>query len=137
VVRFLSPEWVESFNEAVFDVVVAPAGPDAGLAVRDGHFSMGQVVTGGPDGDVRTTLRVSAGRLTMTISGGEDGDVAVTIRLTWTDAVAMAAGDLAPGEAIAAGRVRVKGDLSVLAEAQGVLAAVQPQLQELRHRTEY
>ena len=135
MVRFLSPEWVESFNEAVSEVVVEPPGPDAGLAVRDGRFSMGQVVTGGPHGDVRTTLRVNAGRLTM--SAGGDDDVAVTIRLTWTDAVAMAAGNLAPGEAIAAGRVRVKGDLSVLAEAQGVLVAVQPQLQELRRRTEY
>ena len=61
----------------------------------------------------------------------------MTIRLTWADAVAMAAGELAPGEAIAAGRVRVRGDLSVLAEAQAVLGAVQPQLQELRDRTEY
>ena len=65
------------------------------------------------------------------MTGGEAGDAAVTIRLTWADAVAMAAGELAPGEAIAAGRVRVRGDLSVLAEAQAVLVAVQPHLQEL------
>jgi hypothetical protein len=135
VSRFLSPEWVEAFNEALADVAVAPPGPEAGLAVRDGRFSMCQVVTGGPDGDVQTTLRVQEGRVTMT--GGDCGEAAVTIRLTWEDAVAMVAGELAPGEAIAAGRVRVRGDLSVLAEAQAVLGAVAPHLHKVRDLTEY
>jgi hypothetical protein len=133
--RFLGPAWVEAFNDALADVVITPPGPEAGLAVRDGRFSMGQVVTGGPEGDVRTTLRVLEGRVTMT--GADEGDAEVTIRLTWADAVAMAAGELSPGEAIAAGRVRVRGDLSVLAEAQAVLAAVQPHLEKLRDLTEY
>ncbi len=133
--RFLSPEWMAAFNEALVDLAIAPPGPDAGLAVRDGRFSMGQVVTGGPDGDVRATLRVVDGRVTMT--DGEASDAAVTIRLTWADAVSMAAGELAPADAIAAGRVRVRGDLSVLAEAQAVLGAVQGQLQALRDVTEY
>jgi SCP-2 sterol transfer family len=138
VTRFLSPEWMDAFNNALADVAVAPPGPEAGLAVRDGRFSLGQVVTGGPDGEVRSILRVLDGRVTLTATdAGDDGDPAVTIRLTWDDAVSMAAGELAPGEAIAAGRVRVRGDLSVLAEAQAVLAAVQPHLQELRALTEY
>ena len=71
------------------------------------------------------------------MTAGESTDAEVTIRLTWDDAVAMAGGKLAPADAIAAGRVRVRGDLSVLAEAQGVLAVVQAQLQDLRDRTEY
>lgn len=133
--RFLGPEWVDAFNEALADVVIAAPGPNAGLAVRDGRFTMCQVVTGGPDGDVQTTLRVVEGRVTMT--AGASPDAAVTIRLTWADAVAMAAGELAPGEAIAAGRVRVRGDLSVLAEAQSVLGEVQPHLQTLRDDTRY
>ena len=133
--RFLSPEWVDAFNQALVDVVVAPPGDEAGLAVRDGRFTMGQVVTGGPDGDTETTLEVREGKVTMTTGGS--GDAAVTIRLSWADALSMAVGELAPAEAIAAGRVRVRGDLSVLAEAQMVLAAVAPHLQELRARTEY
>ena len=71
------------------------------------------------------------------MTGGDSGDAAVTIRLTWDDAVAMVAGELAPGEAIAAGRVRVRGDLSVLAEAQAVLGAVAPHLHKVRDLTEY
>jgi len=135
VIRFLGPEWVDAFNRALLDVSVAPPGPDAGLAVRDGRFSMCQVVTGGPEGDVTRTLRVEDGRVTMAV--GDSGDAAVTIRLTWDDAVAMAGGELSAGEAIAAGRVRVRGDLSVLAEAQAVAGAVAPKLQELRDLTEY
>jgi hypothetical protein len=135
VIRFLGPEWVDAFNEALVDVTVPPAGPEAGLAVRDGRFTVCQVVTGGPDGDVQTTLAVRDGRVSMT--SGDCGEAAVTIRLSWDDAVAMAAGELVPGEAIAAGRVRVRGDLSVLAEAQAVLGAVAPRLQTLRDLTEY
>jgi len=135
VIRFLGPEWVAAFNDALAGVVVAPAGPEAGLAVRDGSFRMCQVVTDGPDGEVRTTLEVHDGRVTMT--GGESPDAAVTIRLTWADAVAMASGELAPGEAITTGRVRVRGDLSVLAEAQAVLGAVAPHLRKLRDLTGY
>jgi hypothetical protein len=135
VTRFLGPVWVQEFNEALADVVIAAPGPEAGLAIRDGRFSMGQVVTGGPDGEVQATLRVEEGRVTMT--AGESAGAEVTIRLTWEDAVAMAAGALSPAEAIAAGRVRVRGDLSVLAEAQVVLQVVQPHLQALRDRTEY
>ena len=135
MIRFLSSAWIAAFNEALADTAIAAPGPDAGLAVRGGRFSMGQVVTGGPDGDVGVTLRVVEGRVTMT--EGEAPDAAVTIRLTWADALAMAAGELAPAEAIAAGRVRVRGDLSVLAEAQAVLGVVQPQLQKLRDLTEY
>jgi hypothetical protein len=135
VIRFLSAAWVDAFNEAVAGVAIEAPGADAGLAVRDGRFTMGQVVTGGPDGDVEATLAVHEGRVTMT--AGESAGAEVTIRLTWEDAVAMAAGELAPGEAIAAGRVRVRGDLSVLAEAQAVLGVVQPHLVALRDRTEY
>jgi hypothetical protein len=135
VIRFLSPEWVDAFNQAVASVEVARPGPGAGLAARDGRFSMCQVVTGGPDGDVRITLRVDDGRVAMAM--GDDGDCEVTIRLGWTDAVAMAVGELAAAEAIAAGRIRVRGDLSVLTEAQQVLAAVSPQLADLRNHTGY
>jgi len=135
VIRFLSPEWVDAFNQALADIPIAPPGAGAGLAVRDGRFTMGQIVTGGPDGDVDLLLDVHDGRVAMT--PGAAGDGAVIIRLTWDDAIAMAAGTLAPGEAIAAGRVRVRGDLSVLAEAQAVLSMVQPHLEELRARTEY
>ena len=133
--RFLSAQWVEAFNQTLAGVKVAPPAETAGLATRDGSFSMAQVVSAGPGGEVGTTLRVEGGRVTM--EAGEAPDAAVTVRLSWDDAVALATGALSPAEAIAAGRVRVRGDLSVLAEAGAVLLAVQPQLGPLHDRTEY
>ena len=133
--RFLSGQWVDAFNAAVADVALPAPGPDAGLATRDGSFSLCQVVSGGPDDDVCTTLSVRDGRVRMI--PGDDGTADVTVRLSWDDALSMATGSLAPGEAIAAGRVRVRGDLSVLAEAQVVLGLLAPHLEDLRSATDY
>ena len=47
----------------------------------------------------------------------------VTIALDYTDAAALATGTLSPAEALTAGRIRVRGDLSVLAAGQELLAA--------------
>jgi len=135
VARFLSGAWVEDFNRALSDVEVPAPASDAALAARDGRFSMCQIVSDGPDGDVRATLRVADGRVRMTLDDGDDADVAIS--LSWDDAVAMGTGSLAATDAIAAGRVRVRGDLAVLAEAQAVLAAVSPQLAALRASTGY
>jgi hypothetical protein len=43
--------------------------------------------------------------------------------LTYDDALALARGSLQPADALAAGRVRVRGELSVLVAGQAVLNA--------------
>jgi putative sterol carrier protein len=43
--------------------------------------------------------------------------------LTYEDALAIARGELRPADALAAGRVRVRGELSVLVAGQAVLNA--------------
>lgn len=140
--RFLSPQWVERFNEAASAAEVPEPGPEAGLAVRSGSFAMAQVVTDGPDGEVCTVLHVDGSKVSM--EAGDDGSppdgaegADVTVRLVWEDAVALSAGTLRPAEALAEGRIRVRGDLSVLAAAQATLAAVQPHLAGLRADTTY
>ena len=132
---FLSPEWVSKFNDAVRDVAVPASGADAGLAAQDGAYAWCQVVTGGPEGEVRVTLRVAGGRLS--IESGEAADVSVTIRLDWSSAVALARGELSPAEAIATGRVRVRGDLAVLGTGQALMTALKPQLTALHAATTY
>ena len=68
--RFLSPEWVASFDAALSTLdlsdVVAAAGARS-LAAADGTFSVAQVVRGapGPDGvdqELRVVLTVAGGR---------------------------------------------------------------------------
>ena len=69
--RYLTPEWVESFDAALsaLDLTDAVAAAGAGsLAAADGTFSVVQVVTGVPDdvqeagGDVHLVLTVAGGR---------------------------------------------------------------------------
>jgi hypothetical protein len=129
--RYLSPEWVVSFDAALaaLDLSDAVAAAGAGsLAAADGRFSVVQVVTGVPDdvqaggGDVHLVLTVAEGRARL----GLDPDGALggtaTIVLGYAEALAMARGQLDPADALAAGSVRVRGDLAALVAGQDVLA---------------
>jgi hypothetical protein len=129
--RYLTPEWVESFDAALsaLDLSDAVAAAGAGsLAAADGAFSVVQVVTGVPGdvqaagGDVHLVLTVADGRARLGIDpSGTTGGTA-TIVLGYTEALAMARGELDPADALAAGRVRVRGDLAALVAGQDVLA---------------
>jgi putative sterol carrier protein len=61
----------------------------------------------------------------------------VTVVLAYRDAVAMATGELTPADALNQGRVRVRGDLSVLAAGQQMLEAARAQIVGLGHDTTY
>ena len=67
-------------------------------------------------------LTVAEGRAHLALDpGGAVGGTA-TIVLGYADALAMARGELDPADALAAGRVRVRGDLAALVAGQDVLA---------------
>jgi len=139
--RYLSPEWVASFDAALgaLDLSDAIASAGAGsLAAADGAFSVAQVVTGlpgagGVDGtdraeEVRVVLTVADGRAHLELDPeGRIGGTA-TIVLGYSDALSMARGELDPADALAAGRVRVRGDLAALVAGQDVLAAAAARL---------
>ncbi|HXW33356.1 MAG TPA: SCP2 sterol-binding domain-containing protein [Acidimicrobiales bacterium] len=132
--RFLSAEWVDEFNRALEDFEAVED-----LEARGGSFSIRQVVSDGPDGDVTTTLLVGDGRISM--SHGSTGEAIahpdVTIMLSWPDAVSLTLGSFSPAQAIAEGRVRVRGDLRVLASGQAILLAARPHLESLRADTTF
>ena len=137
--RFLTDQWVEGFNAALAGVALPAPGPDAGLAAADGRFTVAQEVRGTPDGDVRLLLRSDAGALALAV-GPLDGapvDADVTIALGYEDAAALATGTLSPAEALNAGRIRVRGDLSVLAAGQVLLAAAREHTRALDTDTTY
>lgn len=141
--RFLSPEWAEAFDAALDGVTVPGPGHDAGLAAADGRFTVVQEVSGGPDGDVTVVLDVADGSLHVRLeaAGGPGsgdrtrGDVAVS--LSYPDAASLARGELAVAEALTGGRIKVRGDLSVLVAAQQMLAAAQPSVQALAGATTF
>ncbi len=123
--RFLTPAWAEAMNEALAGVVLPTPGPDAGLAAQGGTFTVVEEVRGGPEGDVRLLLSAAQGALTLALDTSDGSALVsdVTIILTHEDAVALSRGTLTPAEALTAGRIRVRGDLSVLAAAQSLMTA--------------
>jgi hypothetical protein len=137
--RFLSEEWATAFTAALDGVQLPGPGPDAGLAAVDGTFTVAEEVRGGPDGDVRMVLRSADGTLALAVGpldGGSD-DATVTIALDYDAAVALAQGRLSPAEALNAGRIRVRGDLSVLSAGQDMLVAAREHTAALDADTTY
>jgi CO/xanthine dehydrogenase Mo-binding subunit len=99
------------------------------LTAAHGTFSVAQVVTDGPPGSessggaLRTVLTVEEGRITLVPDPAGALPSNVTIVVTYDDAVAIARGQLDPADALAAGRVRVRGELAVLVASQTILNA--------------
>jgi hypothetical protein len=138
VARYLSPEWVQAFDDALgaLDLTDAISAAAAGsFAAADGTFTVAQLVSGvpsdvaggagGPAGhEVRVVLSVTDGHAHMALEADAAGAPATaTIALEYADALALALGRLDPADALAAGRVRVRGDLAALVAGQEILAA--------------
>jgi hypothetical protein len=81
--------------------------------------SVEQVVTGGPEGDVRWSLRLAGGRAQVVTGPAPDADVSLST--DWDTALALSAGELAVTDAFLAGRLRLRGDVGVLLRAAPVL----------------
>jgi SCP-2 sterol transfer family len=129
---YLSPEWVQSFDAALgaLDLTDAVAAAGAGsLAAADGTFSVAQVIHGVPGrpSDVHVRLSVADGHAHLTLDDGATPATA-TIVLGYADALALSTGELDAADALADGRVRVRGDLAALVAGQEVLAAASAQL---------
>ena len=100
---FLSAEWVALLRRTV-------AAVDAASPVR-----IEQVVTGGPDGEVRYDV---------TVGSPADGPPDVIVELPYDVAVALARGVVAPQDALSAGTIRVRGDLRRLPDATAFTEAL-------------
>jgi hypothetical protein len=149
VVQFLSSSWAEAFNTALEGAVIPGPDADAGLAAVDGTFAVVQEVRGGPEGDVRVILQVADGSLRLQVQHPGEGDGGggpgladdpspeVTVAISYLDAVAMSKGDLTAAEALNSGRIRVRGDLSVLVAAQQMLMAARSSTRDVVASTTY
>ncbi len=144
--RFLSEDWVTEFNRAVADTAVTPPADTASISASSGTFSVAQLVRdvpgadGEPAGDVGTILTVAGGGLVLSrfdATSPPPGPPSVTISLDYADAVALSRGELEAAELLGTGRVRVRGDLSVLVAGQAALAQAAHQLDGLHATTTY
>jgi hypothetical protein len=110
---FLTSAWFAALEERLS---AAPSG-------SGDRIGIGQVITGGPDGDVSYTIVVGGGepaRLERdTVAGA-----AVTLIEDYATAAAIAAGEPAAG-ALGDGQIKVRGDANALVAAYDLLAALQ------------
>lgn len=127
--RFLSPDWMAEAS------AVAAEDPDVGTATAGVHLVIQQVVTGGPDGDVRYIVTIDDG--SVSLRAGEDDQASVTFTLSWETAVAMATGAMGGQEAFTTGRLRLRGDVDVLLRHGSALAGLNAVFAGLRERTTY
>lgn len=123
--RLYSDEWIAAFNGAVGGLEPDP----------DVSFRMLQVVHGGPDGTVRIGLSAHEGHVALEREPGDGFAPQVTVSVSFEDALALARGRLDPARLLAAGRVKVRGDLSVLVSGQALLAAAAARLEPLSEGT--
>jgi hypothetical protein len=103
VARFLTPEWFAQVRAAS-----EPAGDCPADVV------VAQVVTGGPDGEVRYRVEVRGSRATLV--AGANGDADMTFTSDYMTAAAIARGDLSTQAALLEGRIRVSGSPAALSE---------------------
>lgn len=127
--RYLSQSWAEELNAAVgASGAVEAAGAGSVLTVQ-------QVVTGGPDGDVRYWVRLGPGPVTVGL--GEVPAPDVTITEPYETAVAVNRGELTSEAAFLSGRAQVSGDLAALVEHQATLQGLGAAAAAVRAHTSY
>lgn len=127
--RYLSSEWFDEVNRAAAD------DPRISVDTAGVHLTIQQVVSDGPDGEIRYAVKVRDGA--VTVSPGDDPEADVVISEDWDTAVAVANGAMPAAQAFMTGRIRVSGNVAVLLDAQGSLQGLDAVFADLRQRTTF
>jgi hypothetical protein len=125
VARFLTPEWLEEMQR-VADEVDVPV--ETAIVVA-------HEVTGTPDGDVCFRFAAADGRLTLTWA--TTADAQITLLDDYATAVAMATGVLPAQQAVAEGRLKLRGDVGALVRNGAAMAALGDLFRAVRARTTF
>ncbi len=153
--RFYSPEWVAAFNEAVTDLAPGPgpapvapggAGTLGGTAGGLSRFRVAQVVSGTPEGRVCVVLDVAGDHVRLVRleqdgatagNGSAEPEADVTVMLSYEDAATLSRGEVDAAVLVTSGRLKVRGNLSLLVAGQALLAAAAERLAPLSAATTY
>ena len=126
---YLSRAWFDDVNR------VAKASAVIGAAGEGSPVTIQQVVTGRPSGDVRYWVRVGGGA--VEVGPGEASGADATVTQSYETAVAVSTGRLAVEDALREGRIRIGGDVALLARNQAALIGVGGALSSVHEHTTY
>jgi len=115
VAAFLSAEWITDIDAALRDSPGPIREPGAPIVIE-------QVVTDTPRGDVRFHIVLESGSGSAAEGPAPDPQLRVTV--DFPTAVALLRGETNAQHALATGRMKLYGDLDVLARRAGELASV-------------
>jgi hypothetical protein len=128
VPEFLSDEWIAAFDHAVRDADVGALAP----------FVVEQIVRDVPGrGEVRYRIAAADGHLRVARSAATDPAPDVSFNTDFGTAVALARGEENAQRALAFGRLRLGGDLVLLAARAEVLTQLDDLSAEVRAATTY
>lgn len=127
--RYLSPEWMDAAGRAL--------AADARLAeaTRGVRLMVEQVVDDGASGQIRWHVVIDDGSVQLRAGPAPQADVRIST--SYTTAAEIATGELAAQRAFIDGRLRIGGDLSVLASHQRTLASIDDALADVRRETTF
>lgn len=131
--RYLSQDWFDEVNEA------AQSSEALRQSTAGADLTLQQVVTGGPEGELRYWLRIEDG--TVRVAPGEakgaPAGADATLTQPYETAVAVSRGELSTEDAFLDGSIRLRGDISVLLRHQSILNTLGGAFAEVRSRTDY
>jgi putative sterol carrier protein len=126
-VKYLSQEWIDSYNAAL-------AGDDAVHAALKGKSATLQlVISDAPEGEVRYWLRLSDGSASTGLGDADDADV--TISQSYETSALVNKGELDGQKAFMQGKVKIAGKMLKMMQLRGPLEKVQAALNTID--TEY
>jgi len=133
--RFLSEEWFALVRDAVPGPAEHDTRGDPGDSPPAHLVTVRHRVMGGPDGDVDYVVRAGSGR--FSVERGTPGPVDIEVVEDYDSAFAISQGHLPPAAAFATGRLKLEGDVALLAARQGDFAALGQLLAPVRAATTY
>lgn len=126
---YLSAAWFEDVNR------VARADGELARTTAGARVTIQQIVWAGPTGDTRYWVQIDDG--VVEVGSGEAPGADATVAQSFETAVAVSRGDLPVEQALAEGRIRLSGDVSVLLRHAAALGGVAAAFGEVRTRTTY
>jgi putative sterol carrier protein len=118
-------------SDAWFNEIAAGTPPPADEPVA----VLQQIVTGGPDGEVRYHVIVAGGRAVLVPGPASAPDA--TFTEDYATAAAIARGELTTPAALLSGHIQVAGNMATLSARQGDLAGMDPVPPAVRAGTTY